>query len=210
MRLSAAESSETVSSGRLRRGSFIAAIKPWGGWQLMVRIASAGQEPWTRPAAVLHRGSRMLQGPRQGIPTDEHFAPRLRRARTCAGLEDGGKPAQRPADLRAGQCRHRARGRMRRARPRRPCGRDRRFAARTASISSSSDRRRRCAPGSSTISRPPASRRSGRAAPPPGSRAPRLSPRICAARTAYRPPPTNVSARPNRLRPMSASAARRS
>ena len=85
---------------------------------------------------------------------------------------------------------------MRRPRHRRSCCGDRVLPRATASISSSSGRKRRSAPASSTIWRPPASRRSGRAAPRRGLKAPRASPRICAAPTAYRPPPMSASARP--------------
>ena len=62
----------------------------------------------------------------KGLPArHEHPHPRFRRTRARAGLEDRGEPAHRQALLRAGQCRHRAGGRMRRARSRRPQGGDR-------------------------------------------------------------------------------------
>ena len=54
-----------------------------------------------------------------------HSSDRFRRPRTCAGMEDRGVAAGDEALVRAGQCRHRARGRMRRARHRRPRGGDR-------------------------------------------------------------------------------------
>ena len=52
----------------------------------------------------------------------EHPPPRLGRARACARLEDRRLPADHEALVRAGQCRHRAGGRVRGARHRRPCG----------------------------------------------------------------------------------------
>src|SRR5262249_40573171 len=47
----------------------------------------------------------------------EYPHPRLRRTRTRAGLENRGEPANRQALLRPGQCRYRARSRVRGARP---------------------------------------------------------------------------------------------
>ena len=54
-----------------------------------------------------------------------HPPARLRRPRTCPRLEDRGLAAGDKTLVRARQCGDRARGRMRRARCRRPCGRDR-------------------------------------------------------------------------------------
>ena len=84
-------------------------------------------------------------------------------------------------------------GGMRRARPRRPCSGDRvlpraRHRFRRGRAGSAAG-----APASSTISKRPASRLSGRARPRRGSKAPRASPRICAGRTAFRPPPMSAS-----------------
>ena len=116
----------------------------------------------------------------------EHPPPRLRRARARAGLEDRGEPAGRAALLRAGQCRHRARGRARVALDVAD------HAAVIAFCQAQKHRPRRGraggaarAPASSTISPPPASRRSARAGPRRGSKAPRASPRICARPTAF-------------------------
>ena len=90
-------------------------------------------------------------------------------------------PLMRQALLRARQCRHRAGGRVRRARPRRS-RRDHRV------LPGEQDRFRRgwagrpaCAPASSTTWRPRASRLSGRPRPRRSLRVPRASPRICAA-----------------------------
>ena len=105
-------------------------------------------------------------------------------------------PLDGPAVLRARQCRHRPGGGMRRARPRRPRRGHRVLPGEQRSISSSSGRKHRCAPASSTTRRPPASRLSGRAARRRSSKAPRASPRICAAPPAYRPPPTSAFATP--------------
>ena len=66
--------------------------------------------------------------------------------------------------LRARQCRHRPRSRMRRARCRRPRRGDRVLPQRTPSTSSWSARKRRSAPALSMIWKRPASRRSARAA----------------------------------------------
>ena len=102
-----------------------------------------------------------------------HSPARFRRPRTCAGVEDRGFSAGDKTVVRAGQCRHRAGGRMRGARYRRPCRGDRFLQSATRSISSWSARKRRSRPASSTISRAPASRRSGRAKRRRSSRAPR-------------------------------------
>ena len=58
--------------------------------------------------------------------------------------------------------------------------------------------------------KPPASRRSGRPKRPGSWRAPRVSPRRCAAPTTFRPPPMSASPTRSRPRPTSASRARRS
>ena len=66
-------------------------------------------------------------------------------------------------------------------------------------------RRRRWSPASWTISKPRVSRRSARARRRRGSKAPRASPRTCAARTTFRPPPMSASPRPSPRRPTRAS-----
>ena len=181
----------------------------------------AGRSPWafaSDPISVVRRGrgSRPRQPAVAPIPSKDAFRPMNILLLGSGGREHAlawkmaASPLDRPAHLRAGQCRHRARGRMRRARYRRPCGGDRVLPRQHASISSWSGRRRRSAPASSTTWKPPASRRSGRAAPRRGSKAPRASPRICAGRTAFRPPPMSASAPPIRPRPMCARTARRS
>src|SRR4029077_8212928 len=130
VRLSAADSSDTVSSGRLRRGSFM--------FQAFVRV---GLEPCVVPGQgprpgtsrnlvhVLHNWvldnlradldpapARATGAAANRLRPNEYSASRLRRARACAGLEDGGEPADGPAVLRTRQCRHRPGSEMRRAR----------------------------------------------------------------------------------------------
>ena len=78
---------------------------------------------------------------------------------------------------------------MCRARPRRPRGGDRVLQGAARSTSSWSGRKRRWPPASSMISSAPASRRSDRRKRRRGSKARRVSPRICARRTTFRPPP---------------------
>ena len=92
-----------------------------------------------------------------------------------------------------GQCRHRAGGRMRRARSGRPCGGDRLLQGEQDRSRRGRARRRRSAPASSTIWKPPASRLSAHQRRPPGWKAPRASPRISAAPTTSRPRPMSAS-----------------
>ena len=87
---------------------------------------------------------------------------------------------------------------------------DRASAGPRPSISWWSGRKRRWSPASSTISRPPASRRSARPRRRRGSKARRASPRTCAGRTAFRPPPMSASTPPRRPRPMCGGWPRRS
>ena len=140
----------------------------------------------------------------------EHSPPRLRRARARAGVEDGGEPADRPAVLRAGQCRHRQGGRMRRARHRRPRGGDRVLQGATRSTSWWSGRRRRWCAGIVDDLEAAGIKAFGPSKRRRGSKARRASPRTCAAPTTFRPRPTSASRRLSRRRPMCASRARRS
>ena len=133
-----------------------------------------------QPARAVLNPRAIAGNPFTRLHSNEHSPARFRRPRTRAGVEDRRFPAADEALVRAGQCRHRARGRMRRARCRRPCRGDRVLQDATRSISSWSARRRRWRRASSTTSRTPASRRSGRAKRRRSSRAPRVSPRSSA------------------------------
>ena len=133
-----------------------------------------------RPAPAVLNPRAIAGNPPLGCIPNEHPPARFRRPRTRSGVENCRLPAADQTMVRAGQCRHRPRSRMRCARYRRPRRGDRILQDATRWISSWSARRRRSPPGSSTISRPPASRRSGRARRRRSSRAPRASPRTCA------------------------------
>ena len=165
VRLSAADSSETVSSGRLRRGSFIGHFADSAQGLAATSGRFAGGESQVPGALATCRAAR---GRARATPSD------VLRPMNILLFGSGGRehalawkiaasPLTDRLYLRAGQCRHRARGRMRRARSRRSCGGDRVLPGKAASISSWSGPRRRSAPASSTTSKPPASRRSARA-----------------------------------------------
>ena len=81
---------------------------------------------------------------------------------------------------------------------------------RAASTSWSSDPRRRWSPALPTPCARPASRRSARAPPRRSSKAPKASPRTCAAQMASRPPTMSVSIVLDERSPRSATSAFRS
>ena len=114
-------------SRRCRRSS-----RPRRGGQLIPHRSNARPLAAGMTAVLCDRRERDPTGSTTSGCSHEHSPARFRRPRTCAGVEDRGLAAGDETLVRAGQCRHRARSRMRGARHRRPCRGDRISARRNA------------------------------------------------------------------------------
>src|SRR5580693_2968273 len=124
VRLSAADSSDTLSSGRLRRGSFMLRVLVPLGLEPPV-LPGQGPSPGTyrNPVHVLVHAlvyvldnlrpdlapspARATGAAANRLRPNEYSASRLRWTRARARLEDGGQPADGSSVLRPRQCRHR-------------------------------------------------------------------------------------------------------
>ena len=144
-RAAQAEQTRSNAAANARRGAVMATANH-GRLPRRAGAVDAVDSPVPAPTAML------------GNFPHEHSSPRLRRARARAGLEAGGEPAHRPADLRAGQRRHRAGGGMRAARHHRPQGGDRVLPGQQDRLRGGRAGGAARAPASWTIWRPPASR----------------------------------------------------